>query len=152
MCKITISYRDSDIPTYDTKHRLSCLPTGVWITRADKIKIEWNRTELYFFFYFCSMFVTSCKRLRIMKGSEARGVWETKLLRKVKCFWCDGRKKTNNLSACVIGRTNVKDFWITVEYAMPSAQHTYLKLCSKEGKWKIQCSFLVSWSKINFWL
>lgn len=34
---------------------------------------------LYFHFIYCSMFVSSCKRLRIMKGSEARGltcVWE----------------------------------------------------------------------------
>jgi hypothetical protein len=34
------------------------------------------------FYFICSMFATSCKRLRIMKGAEARGlgcgVWEKK--------------------------------------------------------------------------
>jgi len=34
-----------------------------------------QRENLVFLvFFFCSMFVISCKRLRIMKGSEARGL------------------------------------------------------------------------------
>ena len=57
--------------------------------------VELNLTEPYFL---CSMFVTSCKRLRIMKGSEARGlgcgVWGTKPLRLLwaekKCFGVKG--------------------------------------------------------------
>lgn len=103
---------------------------------------ERNLTE-ELYFYFCSMFVTSCKRLRIMKGTEARGVWETKKL-VWKVFWCEGKKKTNNLSACVFGRTNEFLNHCGVCYAMCYHEHAYLKLCSKEGKWKIQCSFLVS--------
>lgn len=59
----------------------------IWLGLYELNSIWQNRT-------FCSMFVTSCKRLRIMKGSEARGlgcgVWETKPLKlpwaEKKCF------------------------------------------------------------------
>ncbi|CAJ2673944.1 unnamed protein product [Trifolium pratense] len=67
MFKLTIGeyseregYKGSEYaPTYEDKD-------GDWMLVGD---VPWDT-----FYFICSMFATSCKRLRIMKGAEARGL------------------------------------------------------------------------------
>ena len=101
-------------------------------------------SETYKVISFCyRMFITSCKRLRIMKGSEARGlgcgVWENSLYQQHKI-----KKKTEDLSLSH-GEKNLSawvlegDFWIWFSFSsIGSLVRKSIDWESLEGKQMIQ--------------